>query len=223
MIYAGAVDLDKGLFQQGVVDEVTDMVNTTWGDWIQERKKAQEIALEILRNNTDNHHNEHMATDTGLRTEYAVGSYVLKRYPPSTFGSGKPSKQHTNLTGPYKVHSVCKSVYTLLDEKRNKYLEPCNVHLLCPYHYDKTRTNPLEIRLKDSNDLYLIEKIIRHVGQLNNKSNIKFEVKWVGYEDTTLEPWSGLCDNVILHNYLKSINEYKHIPKRFRIIQSEQC
>ncbi len=216
MLYAGGVDLDRGLFKQEVIAEVTELVNTSWSDWIHERKKAQGCAIEQAQRMEKEHHEQHVATDSGLRTEFQVGSYVLKRYPESAFGSGKPSKQHMNYTGPYKVYAVHKGVYTLLDEKNNRFLEPCTVHLLAPYVYDKTRVNPLEVRLKDTEDIWLIEQIVGHTGKFTDKSTLKFEVKWIGFEKTSLEPWNGLCDNIILHNYLRTINQTKYIPKRFQ-------
>ena len=82
-----------------------------------------------------------------------------------------------NYTGPYKIVSVKNGTYVLRDLKNNKVLEPCKVHLLKPFHYDATITNPVEIRLKDTDDMYIVEQILSHTGNFKFKKSLRFQVK----------------------------------------------
>ncbi len=81
-----------------------------------------------------------------------------------------------------------------------------------------TRTDPFKIRLKDESDVYVVEEIRGHKGMLSRTSTLQFEVKWVGYEATTMEPWCNIRDNILLHEYLSKIGKANHIPKKFKCI-----
>jgi hypothetical protein len=49
-------------------------------------------------------------------------------------------------------------------------------------------------------DMYIVEKIINHKYD-NNKQKI-YEVKWIGYELTTWEPYKNLKHLCLLHQYI---------------------
>eukprot|EP00981_Chlorochromonas_danica_P014972 scaffold9728_cov194-Ochromonas_danica.AAC.1 len=86
----------------------------------------------------------------GLPTEFAIGSYVLAKYPPTAMGHKPPTKLHTPWRGPFRVINVNGAKYTLQDlvTMRN---EDVHVSLLKPFHYDPTETDPLTVALADSN------------------------------------------------------------------------
>ena len=81
---------------------------------------------------------------------------------------------------------------------------------------DASRTDPFNIRGKDTTDEYIVESILGYSGSLISKFTVKFVVKWLGYEEETLEPWGNLQANEVMHQYLRDNNLAQHIPKAFR-------
>ena len=218
ILYAGSLKLNEGMFPEaGVNKDAVEIMRMPWEQWLEQRRVAQQVAMDSVREKSTKHHATHMAKDSGIRTEFPIGSWVLKAYPPSEYGSGKPSKQVLEHTGPFLVKGVDQAgAYWLEDPKNRKQLRPCNIHLLRPYIIDEGRTNPLEIRCKDTTDEYIVESITGHSGSMKRKPSLKFNVKWIGYEEETLEPWANLRNNSILHEYLRAQNLHQHIPVEFR-------
>jgi len=217
VLFGGALDLQDGLIPMASGDNniAPEMENTSWGKWLEDRRVATERAIEIIRRRLNEHEECQKGRDNGLRTEFAVGSLVLKEYRPSAMGR-KPNKQVLYRTGPYEVMSHQDQTYTLKDPVTGKLLPPCNVHLLREYEYDPVHTDPQQVRSKDMEDVFLIEEVIRHVGKWSNLNNMKFIVKWVGYDDEYEETWANLKNNSEMHRYLEERNLHKYIPRRFR-------
>jgi hypothetical protein len=150
-------------------------------------------------------------------TEFPVNSYVLQNY--ENDSRRPPTKLNTVLRGPHKVVGKYvrtndgPDVYTVQNLATSK-LEDFKVTDLRPFRYDPMRTDPREIATRD-NDVYLVESINNHTGIPSKRSEMTFQVKWKGYDDTSWEPWANVKDNIILHNYLKEKNLQRLIPTKF--------
>ena len=225
MLYAGSIDLDNKLFKYNVSEQEKLATKrdalSPWSEWLANRQLAQKVALAEAKKRTLAHEEEHMSKDSGKRTEFPIGSLVYKAYAESKYGGGKPSKQDLNWTGPYRVKSFEGSTYILEDILNNKTLTPVEIHRLKECEYDPVYINPLDIRMKDFDDQYEVQDILSHEGSFNHKKSLTFQVKWCGYEETTIEPWKNLRDNEVLHKYLKSKGLDKHIPIKYRISNKE--
>jgi transposase InsO family protein len=131
------------------------------------------------------------------RIIYPVNSYVLVDY-----HNKPPSKLHTNSKGPLRVVSFDKSIYVLQGLVTNRQQ---NIHVsnLRPFIFDPNVTDP---RLVAN----------AHTGHPRNKKSMTFVVQWVGYEpdDTTVQSWADLRDNVKFHELMKH-NFGKYISKKF--------
>ena len=219
IVYAGGINTTKSILPESNTTQ-EKLQELSWDTWLKNRQDAQRVAIAYAQDRTHEHQVKHIQEDNGKRTEYPVNSYVLKRPVQTVYGDGRESKLALRAKGPFKVVKVKGSDYTLLDPKDNKVLEPVKVQRLIPFHYDEKRTDPLTVRLKDYSDHYIIEKIVRHKGNLNKdkKQDLRFVVKWEGYSslENTTEPWKNVRDSTPLHDYLRSIGEERHIPKRFR-------
>ena len=204
MLYAGSIDLDNKLFKYNVSEQENLATKrdalSPWSEWLANRQLAQKVALAEAKKRTLAHEEEHMSKDSGKRTEFPIGSLVYKAYAESKYGGGKPSKQ---------------------DILNNKTLTPVEIHRLKECEYDPVYINPLDIRMKDFDDQYEVQDILSHEGSFNHKKSLTFQVKWCGYEETTIEPWKNLRDNEVLHKYLKSKGLDKHIPIKYRISNKE--
>jgi hypothetical protein len=152
-------------------------------------------------------------------TEFPIGSYVLRDYYKSGFGSGASSKLDTLRRGPYKV--IAKSpegnAYVIQNLVTGKE-ETRQIHLLRPYHYDATRDDTeVQLRqeaMKDYPDVFEVERVLEHKGHFNKKKELLFLVKWKNYssEDNTWEPWKNVMYNEALHKYLNDIGRTNMIP-----------
>ncbi|GKT27875.1 hypothetical protein ADUPG1_004806 [Aduncisulcus paluster] len=62
---------------------------------------------------------------------------------------------------------------------------------------------------------YVIEEVIGHVrnarGRFKEKDRYAFKVKWLGYEETTMEPWGNLAGSGPFIEYCKSDPNLKKV------------
>ena len=67
----------------------------------------------------------------------------------------------------------------------------CGLH---PYLYDEMRHDPRDAALRDENE-FEVEAILNHSGTPKKRVDMKFLVKWKGYEEpssNTWEPWANV-------------------------------
>ena len=80
--------------------------------------------------------------------------------------------------------------------------------------FDPNFTDPADVARRDYMEFF-IESIIRHKGNSRRKSEMKFFIKWLNYDDThnSWEPWESRRLTDALHDYLRLHNLKKLIPK----------
>jgi hypothetical protein len=81
--------------------------------------------------------------------------------------------------GPFEVISKNKGTYQL-KELASNVVAKFNAHLLRPFNHDTVNDNPREVALH-AKQMFDIEKIINHKGNIKYKSSLKFLVKWKGF------------------------------------------
>jgi hypothetical protein len=64
---------------------------------------------------------------------------------------------------------------------------------------------------------YDVACVLGHTGTFKRKQNMKFKIRWDGEynkeEYDTEEPWENVRKSSVVHDYLRTIGEEKHIPK----------
>ena len=212
IIFGKAINLDRGILL-----EKEQQIDQPLSDWVLKRNEEQESVMEHARQLQQSHHEAHIGNSPVEVTEFEPGSFVLVAWPVTRFNpQGRPSKWDTMYRGPYEVLSYNeKGEYKLRNLVTGKEEAPKTVHLLKPFHYDEMRTTPREVALKDHKDVYIIDRIDGHRGSFTRKSEVAFKVKWLGYEESTWEPWKNVRDNSVTHEYLVTQSLGKHIPKKF--------
>ena len=111
------------------------------------------------------------------------------------------------------MKSIHKSDYTLLDVT-NKKFKHIHVSQLKASIFNPKYTDPADIARRDYMEFF-IESIVRHKGNSRRKSDMKFLVKWLNYNEShdTWEPWESLRLADALHDYLRNHNMNKLIPR----------
>jgi len=159
--------------------------------------------------------------ESGIRTQFKVGDQVLLSYPPKSDGSsGRPNKLCTNHRGPYTIEKVLKDDMYTLRSANGKRKDDISVHRLSLFSYDKAHINPIDEGYRDD-QLHIVDKILSHKGKMNAKKSLSFEVKWKGYNTTTFEPWKEVKNLVQMHDYLKSKNLGRYIPKEHVVVAED--
>jgi RNase H-like domain found in reverse transcriptase/Integrase core domain/Chromo (CHRromatin Organisation MOdifier) domain/Integrase zinc binding domain len=150
----------------------------------------------------------HMSKNPTDITVFPVGSYVLAKYP-----TQPPTRLHTLWRGPYEVKSIHKSDYTLLDITTKKF-KHIHVSNLKQFVFDPNHTDPADVARRDYMEFF-IESILEHKGNSRRKSEMKFLVKWLNFDDShnTWEPWNNLRLTDALHDYLRLKGLSSIIPK----------
>jgi len=147
-------------------------------------------------------------------TIFPVNSYVLLGYPSSSLKKGPPHKLMTDWQGPYKVIKYVGNDYTILHLASMKE-ETVNVKRLKEYLLDED-TDPQQVA-NQANQQFTVERIISHTGNPNYRGKMKFKVKWLGYEEPTIEPWSKQLSHLeVMHVYLRANKLKQMIPAAFK-------
>ena len=140
----------------------------------------------------------------------AIDSYVLAlpRTQPRT-------RLHPQWSGPYRVMENVAGKYKvkdLINDKDRWY----HVTQLKQFKYDPEKTDPTDIARRDNSEFY-VEKVLSYQGDIRKVTSLTFLVKWLGYDnaDNTYEPWSGMKDNVKLHEFLIRENLKNLIPRKY--------
>ena len=214
LLYSGALHLNKHLLlQEKETKAQLDPININ--EWLKDKLTFQKQAIDTAVKNQKLHDMKHVAkSESGKRTEFSIGDLVLKTYPTDSSGkNGRPNKLYTNWTGPYTVLSVNGKEKDTYDIKSSngRILSNISVHLLKSYTFDANHHNPDLEGLHDT-ESHLVEKIVSHKGTFTQKKKLLVEVKWLGYRDTTMEPWKNVMYNTHMHEYMRKHNFEKHIP-----------
>jgi hypothetical protein len=210
LLFGNSITLDRGV----LVPSTSDGKDINLSDWAKQMLDKQEELLTIAKQKQSDQNSYKikslLAKEGESYTEYPVNSYVLVDY-----HNRPPSKLHTNLKGPLRVVSFDKSIYVLQDLVTNRQQ---NIHVsnLRPFVFDPNVTDPRLVANADK-QMFDVERIISHTGTPRNKKNMTFVVQWVGYEpdDTSVQSWADLRDNIKFHEYLMSKGWGKHISKKF--------
>jgi hypothetical protein len=213
LVFGNAFHLDKGIFDN-FSKEQTEQFSLS--EYSAKMLKAQQILLKIANEHQYKKDSEHLEKRTPETISvFPPNSYVLVSYPDSGFGPRPPNKLMTNLKGPYRVIKNTGADYTLLNLVNNK-TESVHIKRLKPFLYDPRFTDPADIANRDDG-FENVETVLKHKGDLNDKKNLEFLVKWEGCPESENSwlPWKELRSNEALHNYLRRKNLTKYIPKEF--------
>ena len=183
------------------------------------RKHSTEVEDSTERSNqaSGNPRRVNINPTNTITDDFAVGTYVLVDYPDNSLGRGRPPhKLMMPLRGPFEVVAKHRGSYSLRD-LASGVVSSYNSHLLRPYHHDPEVDDPRETALKEK-QMYLVEAIREHRGNIRKVTTLEFLVKWQGYKeaDNSWEPWKNLRNNAKLHEYLRSQGMEKLIPQQFR-------
>ena len=192
-------------------------VSKTIREWTTDRQKYQEQAIIIAQDITRRHQEEvevYNKNNKTPRTVYAVGTRVLLMNPPSSGGRKRKRKLDTISTGPYEVMENDGSQYLIRNLITNV---PQHVGVWRLRHYEEdSRVSPKSVALHDYKEEFEVEKVLSHTGTFKRKQNVTFRIRWGGKwnkpEHDTTKPWSGMKDNEVVHKYLRTIGEERHIP-----------
>jgi hypothetical protein len=183
--------------------------------WSSEMLSLQDKLVDIAQKRQHEKDEEHMKKRSGNKTitEFRHNSFVLIQYPDSAMGPRAPTKLHTHWKGPMRVISNIGAEYIVHDLVQNKNI-PIHVTRMKAFEHDPRRVDPLTIAAKDYEE-FEIEYIVTHSGNPKRKSDMDFQVRWLGYdesEDSWL-PWSEVRNVPALHTYLRENGMTKLIPK----------
>jgi transposase InsO family protein len=214
LVFGGIIKLNRGLLSKRTDDDVR---YSTYDNYLTMLLQHQDSMLQEASESQLNVNRKHVGKELkGSLTGYAVGSYVLLAWPISRMNpNGRPTKLDTVYRGPYQVLKFDEhGTYWLRNLTTGATESPKSVHSLKQFFYDVKRTDPIVVALKDYKDIFLISKIISDNGCWRNKGDLKFEVKWLGYKESTWEPWANVRDNSVLHEYLRVHRHAHMIPKK---------
>jgi hypothetical protein len=213
IIFGNSINLDRGMFNPISGEERPVIIS----DWMAKMLNTQARLIALAQKKLKAKDDKHMSEYDPTRTEFPVNSYVLTSYPVGMNGTRKPpTRFHPILKGPYRVINSNGPKYTIqnLVTYRN---EDVNIVNLRPFNFDPERVNLQEVASRDRKE-FIIDRIVSHVGDFKAKRELKFLVKWLGYDesDNTYEPWSYLKDTEQLHAYLIRCGLQQEIPRKFR-------
>ena len=216
LLFSGAVNIDRELFIHA--PNLDDDENARrLGDYVEGLVRAERLLLDVSQLHQQQTNAENLAKRRkGPSTVFPINSYVLVQYPMTRMGRRAPTKLHMPLKGPFRVESFVGDKYTVVNMVNSeKYVY--HVTQLQPFHHDPRRVNPNDIALHDT-QAYIVESIVNHEGTVRERNNLRFLVKWEGYDagQNTWEPYHELRHNEHLHAYLREHRMRTLFPSQYR-------
>ncbi len=214
LLFGNSIDLDRGIFlpMEAVTDAQHDL-----SSWSADMLHTQQQLLKIAEMQQRSKDLAHTSQSDMEPTSFEPNSLVLVQYPEGAMGSRPPSKLHTQWRGPLRVLANTGPHYKLLDMVDNK-VETHHIKHLKPFCVD-ANVNPQAVTVarKDKEE-FVVQAIIRHIGDPKRKTGMDFLVRWEGYDDShnLWLPWNSLRNNSVLHEYLQSKGLRSLIPTKFR-------
>ena len=108
------------------------------------------------------------------------------------------------------------SRYTLFDLIKNEE-KGYHVSDMKPLIFYTDLVDPVDVARRDYMEFF-IENVISYRGNSKRKTELKFQVKWLGYDEThnSWEPYANLSDSDQLHVSLRQNNLLRLISKKIR-------
>ena len=214
LLFGNALRLDTNILRPPREIDKNDSTGKPLQKWIAEQLMLQQTALEVARETQLEAQTKRFEKIPPVSTtSIPAGSYVLVQDPEGT----NKSKLLPLHPGPYEVLSHDKDRYEVRNLVNNG-VHAVHISRLRPFKYDSVKTDPYEVALQD-NEEFIVEKILEHQGSIQDKTKMRFLVKWQGFseESNSWEPWyekgAGLRDNAVLHDYLRERGWGFAIPK----------
>ena len=193
--------------------------------WQSEMLSKQAHLLEVAQRVQLRKNEAYIATKNAMYkgkgvTVFAINSFVLVAYPPSSWKKGPPNKLMMQWQGPYKVVGRVGNRYRLL-HLANLVEEEVHVCRLKAYLTDDSEA--ARQTANRAQDKWDVERILSHKGHSKCRTKMTFQVKWVGFDEATTEPWNkDLITTQAMHQYLADNNLQHLIPSRFRDKHQQQ-
>jgi transposase InsO family protein len=214
LLFSGAVDMDRGFFDHlPELDESTQSL----GEYVQKLDRTERLILDASQQYQDKVAADNLAQrQVAEHTEFPIGSCVMLRYPKTRMGERAPTKGHMPLKGPFRVVAIHDDgrKYDIRNLVNNE-IYRFQINRLVPFEVDERREDPYEIAMRDHQE-FIVEEILDHQGTARDRYNLKFLVRWAGYEDPTWEPYSQIREVAALHEYLNIHRMRTLIPSRFK-------
>jgi hypothetical protein len=219
-MFGDSVDHRRGLFPTDT-DELV-VPTTDIDEWIHELIVKQAAVFEVARTQQAEVNEANIANRVTARggqelTAYVPGTYVLVKYPHSTYGRGPPTKLLPFWRGPMKVEGRDGDRYRLRNLVTGKEAD-YHVQLLKPFLYDERVTVPLEVAIKE-HDEYLVEQIMdhRYAERVNGRPRgLECLVRWVGYQEQSWEPLVNVKKLEQFHTYARGNGLMRFVPTAYR-------
>ena len=167
----------------------------------------------------------------GPSTEFPINSYVLFMDPSSLKPSGA-TKLNTPRKGPYRVVNRKRSPHRSISEPEDIYvienivsheLRDVSIHTLQPFEFDADHVDPTAVATADNQEFF-IEKILTHEPNVSpskfiklKKDQMRFLVKYQGYEIPEFNSWENLRRTDALHTYLRNNGMKALVPPAYRM------
>jgi hypothetical protein len=207
LLYGNGVQHEPAIFHPS--NNSSSSTDNRLSDYTADMLYKQATVLALAAERQRKKDQRHIAAFNSTLTEFPINSYVLVTYP-----EGPPTKLHPIKKGPFKVLDFEGANYSLLNLVTNKN-ENHHVTRLKTFEYDNLTTDPRQIANRDY-QVWDVEEILEHSGDIKKLSTLDFKVKWIGWDTPNWLPWKELRNNPILHAYLRKQNLRKLIPKEHR-------
>ncbi len=215
LIFGNAITLDRNV----LIPSSSSGEQVDGSAWLSKLINIQKVIMDKARDfqkRKDQKHIQSKPVKDGDQTGYSEGEYVLLEQDPHEKMTNK-KKLDPNKKGPYIVvhYDAQKDAYAIRDLIFNK-LKVVKAARLSKYlHSSDTDVRQI---VNQQLNYFDIEAIVDHKGNIKNRNDMKFLIKWEGYEDSenTWESYQNLYNNKIFHAYLEKNRMKSIIPAKYK-------
>ena len=216
LVFGKNVNLDRGVL---FPNYETTSNPQRMSDYIRQQTELQTIALQVAMQTQQLTDLRHLQSGEVLpKDEFKIGDYVLVQYESNNHKA--PTKLHPRWRGPCRVVNVTVrpqgDIYTVQHLDSTKY-EDFHVKLLRAFNYDPNHVDPVHIATTD-NQSFLVDRILNHrfTSKRKLRGSMEVQVRWVGYDRPTWEPYANVANVDKFHSYLKDHNLSSFLREGYR-------
>jgi hypothetical protein len=181
LFFGQSINLYSGLLStippESLIRGLDDTASGRLSDHAAKLVKAQHTLIEVARSNLlTSDYSYHMSEATPFSHVFPVNSYVLYRLPDNS-----RTKMQMPKADPFIVVSILGDKYSIQDLLTHKVIDTHNSSNLTEFRYDPSfGLNPIEVAACNAGEIF-VDKIVDHTGNVRQRSEMKFRVRWKGY------------------------------------------
>ena len=205
LIYANSVSLDRGIIKEHKIPTSYPLASFLIL-LCQQQSRIMKLNQQYQARTSDNYANLN-AESNEVVSPYEI--FKINEYV-SVVPATEPTKLAPRLLGPFKIVGINDNdMFDLHDPISKKVLHLHSTRLLNFKIEDGASDFTINSYVNRSNEMYLVDFIVKHRGNLRDTSTLQFHIRWLGYSSDD-DSWVSLTDIKNTEAFIEYAHQFPH-------------